>query len=125
MSIRNAKIIAALGLATLLLPAVAQAGDAEAGKATYTMFCVTCHGESGKGDGPVGAVLQPPPRDFTNASFKFDADGDGTPGTDEDLKLVITNGAAKFGGSEQMAPWSSLAESDIDNLIAHIRSLKQ
>jgi len=126
MTTRNTTtLVAALGLAALLVPSIAQAGDAEAGKNTYTMFCVTCHGESGKGDGPVGMALQPPPRDFTSGDFKFDADGDGKPGTDADLKAVITEGAGKFGGSELMAPWSSLAESDIDNLIAHIHSLKQ
>ena len=88
-------------------------------------MCASCHGTSGKGDGPVGAALQPPPRDFSTGDFKYDADKDGTPGTDADLKGVITQGAAAFGGSPLMAPWPTLSEDDVANVIAHIRSLKE
>jgi mono/diheme cytochrome c family protein len=116
----------ALAAALALAPATVQAaGDAAAGKTTYTQFCVTCHGESGKGDGPVGKALTPPPRDFTKGDFKFDADKDGKPGTDADLKGVITKGAGAYGGNQLMAPWGHLPASDVDNLIAYIRTLKQ
>lgn len=116
----------ALAAALALTPAAAQAaGDPAAGKVTYMQFCVTCHGEGGKGDGPVGKALNPPPRDFTKAEFKFDADKDGKAGTDADLKSVITKGAGAFGGNQLMAPWGHLPASDVDNLIAYIRTLKQ
>ena len=100
-------------------------GDVEAGKATFTTLCVSCHGAGGKGDGPVGAMLQPPPRDFTQADFKFDTDGADGPGTDTDLKNVISQGAAAFGGSPLMAPNPSLSDDDITNVIAFVRSLKE
>ena len=113
-------------LATLLAPAVASAGDAAAGKTPYTTNCVSCHGETGKGDGPVGLVLQPPPRDFSVGDFKFDTDEDGTPGTDADLKAVIAKGAGAFGGNQMMAAWGGiLSDEDIDNIVAYIRTLKQ
>lgn len=119
------QLVVAAALAALLAPAAAFAGDAAAGKTTYTMFCSSCHGDGGKGDGPVGAVLNPPPRDLTKGEFKFDTDGDGKPGTDQDLLNVITNGAGKYGGSAQMAPWGgSLSESDRANVLAFIRSLQ-
>lgn len=61
------------------------------GKALYETkgSCLICHGKSGKGDGPVGAVLNPPPRDLTNCAFqKKRSDGElfwiikhGSPGT--------------------------------------------
>lgn len=118
--------VAALAVAAWLVPASALAGDAAAGKEKFQMFCMTCHGESGKGDGPGGAGLQPPPRDFSVGDFKFDADGNGKPGEDADLKLVITNGAAAYGGSPLMTPWGgALTEADIDNLVAYVRSLKK
>ena len=107
------------------------AGDAAAGKATFTTVCMSCHGETGKGDGVVGAMLKPPPRDFSKADFKFDANGDGTAGTDADLALVIKKGAAGFKdasgapGSALMAPNPGLSDDDIANLIAFIRSLKE
>jgi mono/diheme cytochrome c family protein len=122
---KSAKLIAAAALAALLAPAAALAGDAAAGKTSFQMFCASCHGQMGKGDGPVGAVLKPPPRDLSKGDFKFDTDGDGTAGTDTDLMNVITNGAAKYGGSDQMAPWSSISESDRKNLIAFIRTLAE
>lgn len=116
-------LVALASLAALLTPAAALAGDAAAGKTAFVTNCASCHGESGKGDGPVGAALQPPPRDFTKADFKYDTDKDGKAGTDADLKNVIKNGAAEYGGSPLMAPWGSiLSDTDIDNVIAYIRT---
>jgi mono/diheme cytochrome c family protein len=117
--------VAVVALFAWLVPTTARAGDAAAGKAVYDINCMACHGATGKGDGPVGVALQPPPRDFSAGHFVFDTDGDGKKGTDADLKNVITKGAAAFGGSPLMAPWPTLSEADVENLIAHIRSLQQ
>jgi mono/diheme cytochrome c family protein len=121
---RNLTLIAAL-LALLALPSLASAGDAEAGKSTYMGNCMTCHGATGKGDGPVGAALTPKPRDFSVGDFAFDADGDGTKGSDADLTAVIKQGAAAFGGSPLMAPWGQFSDEEIGNLVAYIRTLKE
>lgn len=117
--------VAAALLLTALSATPATAGNAENGATIFKTNCVTCHGETGKGDGPVGAALNPPPRDFSVGEFKFDANEDGTPGEDADLILVIKNGAGNYGGSPLMAPWGHLPESDIDDLVAFIRTLKQ
>jgi cytochrome c oxidase cbb3-type subunit 2 len=119
-----------MGLAFALtsgVAAAALAGDAAAGKTVYTGkgTCWTCHGQAGKGDGPAGKALNPAPRDFSVGAFKFDADKDGTVGTDADLKLVITKGAAAFGGNPTMVPWGTLSAKEVDDVIAYIRSLKQ
>jgi len=112
--------LAALGL--FLAPTTAPAAD---GKVPFTANCASCHGETGKGDGPVGAALNPKPRDFSTAEFKFDTDEDGTAGTDTDLKNVIMNGAMKYGGSPLMAPWPTIKDEDIDAIIVYIRSLRE
>jgi len=102
-------ILSIVALATLLAPMSAfAAGDAAAGKDVYKTNCASCHGDSGKGDGPVGQVLQPPPRNFAVGDFKFDADKDGKVGTDADLTLVITKGAGAFGGNQMMAAWGGM-----------------
>jgi len=119
-------LIALLAVLAWLVPATAGAGDLTAGKETYKLFCETCHGPGGKGDGPGAVGLQPPPRDFSAGEFKFDADGNGKPGEDADLKAVISKGAAEFGGSPLMTPWAgALTDADIENVIAVIRSLKK
>ena len=37
-----------------------------AGRAIYLTYCIGCHGEFGNGGGPVGHLLSPEPRDFTD-----------------------------------------------------------
>ncbi len=113
-------------LAVLAFAGGAEAADIAAGKAKYDMFCTTCHGPGGKGDGPVGQSLNPKPRDFTTGNWKIDTDGDGTPGSDTDLRAVIENGAGQYGGSPMMAPWGgTMSDDDVKNVIAFIRSLKE
>jgi len=116
-------------IAAFVTPSVSMAGDVAAGKTKFDELCVSCHGPGGKGDGPTGKALaaagQPAPRDFTAGDFKFDTNADGTPGTDEDLKAVVTKGALVYGGSAMMAPVMGLSDADLDNLVAFIRSLQQ
>ncbi len=58
------------------------------GQETYTTTCATCHGDTGKGDGPAGLLLNPPPADLAihvplhtdNELYSFISDGiEGTP----------------------------------------------
>ncbi len=116
-------------MGAFLIPSAASAGDVAAGKAKFTALCVSCHGATGKGDGPTGKALaaagQPAPRDFSTGEFKFDTDKDGQAGTDQDLKNIITKGALAYGGSAMMAPVSGLSDADLDNLVAFIRSLEE
>ena len=124
---RSLSLFCALAFAASIAPTSAlAAGDVAAGKEKFTMFCVTCHGETGKGDGPGGQGLTPPPRDFSKGEFKFDANKNGKVGEDADLKLVISKGPAEYGGAPFMPAWGgTLSDADIDNVIAVIRSLKK
>ncbi len=47
-----------------------------AGKALYSKHCKSCHGASGKGDGPKAAQLEKECGDFTTANFKTLSEGE-------------------------------------------------
>jgi hypothetical protein len=95
------------------------------GKILYDINCVSCHGITGMGDGPVGSIIVPKPRNFAVGDFAFDSDEDGKPGSDKDITLLIKSGAAKYGGSPLMSPWVSFSDKELFNLVAYIRSLKK
>ena len=41
------------------------------GKSLFAVNCASCHGVGGKGDGPAAAALNPKPRNFTEAYWKY------------------------------------------------------
>lgn len=57
-------------LVAALLAAACGAGDGAAtGRELYVYHgCPVCHGDEGRGDGPVAATLDPPPRDLHDPS---------------------------------------------------------
>ncbi len=118
--------LATIALTALALTFGAASAQADTGKELFIKTnCNSCHGMEGKGDGPIAAALDPKPRDYTVGDFKFDANKDGTPGGDEDLALVIKNGAQPYGGSAMMMPNPTLSETDVKLLVTYIRSLKK
>ncbi len=84
-----------------------------AGQAIYEVHCVPCHGETGKGDGPLGLTLNPKPADLTLHAV---------PGVHTDAQLFewITNG---FPGSAMPAWKSQISDTDRWNLVNFIRTL--
>lgn len=104
-------------------PAAAAAVDLEAGKKVYAVYCSTCHGTSGKGDGPAAAGLNPKPVNFAKGEFRHDANGNGTTGDIEDIKAIVHDGAAKYGGSPLMAPWPMISPDDLQAVAEYIKSL--
>jgi mono/diheme cytochrome c family protein len=109
--------IIALCAVVLSTAPVAHAADAEQGKKLYGQFCSTCHGQSGKGDGPGAAALNPKPRDHTDKEYMSKM-------SDEEMMKVIKNGGASIGKSPLMPPWgASLKDDQIQDVIAYIRTL--
>lgn len=45
------------------------------GKTIYVAYCTPCHGNSGKGDGPASASLNPKPADHTSPTVQAQSDG--------------------------------------------------
>ena len=92
-------------------------GNPELGARLYAMYCATCHGPEGRGDGPIAQTLVPRPADHGSAEYMATL-------SDEQLYLVIEKGGAAAGKSPLMAPWGGiLSDSDIRDVGAHLRSL--
>ncbi|RMH08697.1 MAG: cytochrome c [Nitrospirae bacterium] len=75
--------------------------------------CVSCHGEQGKGDGPLGRRLIPSPRDFTNCLFHRHR-------TDGELFWILQNGSPGT-GMVPMIP-VTITEEEAWKIIAYERT---
>ncbi|MCP5463542.1 MAG: c-type cytochrome [Deltaproteobacteria bacterium] len=62
------------------------------GKQAYDNRCSGCHGLEGNGQGPAAQFLDPKPRDFTKAIFKFKSTPIGSMPTDDDIMRILNQG---------------------------------
>ena len=93
-----------------------------AGEKAFKTFCVTCHGASGHGDGPVAAGLNPKPASFATGAFKYDVNGNGTKGDVDDIKAIVHDGAAMHGGSPLMTPWPMLSPEQLQAVAEYVKA---
>jgi mono/diheme cytochrome c family protein len=91
--------------------AKSDAAAAAGKKATIDKACTACHGDSGKGDGPGAAALNPKPADWTSARVQQETDGC--------LFWKISTGRGA------MPPWASIPENERWQIIHYIRTLKK
>ncbi len=89
------------------------AASVAAGQAIFEEKCVPCHGETGKGDGPIGLTLSPRPADLTQHAI---------PGVHTDGQLYgwITNG---FPNSAMPPFQQALSDTERWALVNFIRML--
>ena len=87
------------------------AGDATAGKAIYEKACRTCHGVAGVANPNIAKIMKVEIKDLSSSEVQGMKDAD--------LKEVITEGKGK------MKPVKTVAGSDVDNVIAYVRTLKK
>ena len=111
MNFRLTALLAVLPLAFVAMPSVASAADAAAGKVIFDANCSSCHGVSGKGDGPVGAALNPPPRNFTIGDFAFDPDANGA----YTVQALMAGAIFAGGGPEARATYPARRDPPIDD----------
>jgi len=86
-----------------------------AGEKLFVMYCQTCHGKTGHGDGPAAAALMPKPRDFGSPkNFKSK--------NDHEVFELISKGGAAQKLSPAMPAWGAMLKKEqIWQLIAYIR----
>jgi mono/diheme cytochrome c family protein len=58
----------------------------------YRRYCAHCHGISGDGRGPTAMILNPYPRDYRPAVFKFKTTYNPNQPSDNDLQTILHNG---------------------------------
>lgn len=105
--------------------------DPAAGKITYQKHCAACHGESGKGDGPVASALKPAPTDLTALSKSHEGK----------FPEGFVAAALKFGrnlsahGSPDMPVWGErfktmeplhdpTGQQHLDDLLAYLKTIQ-
>jgi mono/diheme cytochrome c family protein len=82
-------------------------------KQLYEATCATCHGASGKGDGPTGQALQPKPADLATALQGKD---------DAYLTKVIMEGGTSVGKSPMMPAYQGVfSDEQIQDLIQYVK----
>jgi mono/diheme cytochrome c family protein len=101
-----------------------------AGSDSFARYCAPCHGESGRGDGPVAAALKEPPADLTSLARR----NDGRFPRDRVRAYVAGSGRpVPAHGSSEMPVWGPLFstfESDartkarLENLVDYIERMQ-
>ena len=81
-----------------------------AGQVVYERYCLTCHGENGRGDGPGGVGLEPPPADL---AIHVPLHGDA------DIFGFISNGIE---GTDMLGLSNNLTDDEIWHVINFIRA---
>jgi protein SCO1/2 len=90
-----------------------------AGQSDYALYCASCHGPGGDGDGPMAGSLKPKPAKHSNGEYM-------NPLTDEYLFQVVHEGGASVGKSPMMAGWGgTLSDEQVLGLVAFMRSLAE
>ncbi|MGB7324337.1 MAG: cytochrome c [Rubripirellula sp.] len=86
------------------------------GRGLFQKHCVVCHGVSGDGRGPTGAIQVPYPRDYRMGVFKFKSTPRGVKPTKNDLAKLIRHGI----GGTAMVKIPELTDDDIDALVDYV-----
>ncbi|MET0391162.1 MAG: c-type cytochrome [Polyangiales bacterium] len=83
----------------------------------FATRCAACHGQSGHGDGPASAALNPKPRNYSDAAWQKSV-------TDDQIKKAIVEGGQAVGKSPLMAPNPDLANQPqvVEGLVKIVRS---
>ena len=97
-------------LIIMSVPAVSEAQDAAAGKAVYEKKCQTCHAADGTGSAGMAKALK--------LEFRSLGSDEVQKNSDADLKKIMSEGMGKMKGVMGLSP------ADMNNLVAHLRTLK-
>jgi mono/diheme cytochrome c family protein len=99
--------------AKLKNPVAADAASIAAGEKLYDKQCAGCHGDTGKGDGTMGAELNPKPSNLADADWKHGP-------SDGEIFTVIRDGVKTTG----MKPFAAkLTTHQLWDVVNYLRSI--
>ena len=99
--------------AKLKNPTPSSAESIAAGQKLYAKNCASCHGETGKGDGKMGAQMTPTPSNLTDADWKHGS-------TDGEIFVVVRDGVK---GTGMKSFKSKMVEKDMWDVVNYVHSL--
>jgi mono/diheme cytochrome c family protein len=97
---------------TVVIAAGPQTASAQSAMSGYAQECAACHGPTGKGDGPAGKFMQPPPAPFSTALKGK---------SDSWIETVIAKGGPAVGLAPGMPPHPNLSGSQVKDLSQYIK----
>ena len=100
------------------VPPTADPGVSADTRTFYATHCAACHGETGRGDGPVAPLLDPAPRDFGSGEFHIVSTTNRRP-SHQDLVDSLRLGVP----GTSMPGWAHLAEERVDELARLVHEL--
>jgi high-affinity iron transporter len=98
-------IVAYLG--SLRAPAVTAPGEG-----LFVQRCASCHGPAGAGDGPLASALSKLPRELNSFAWQVEK-------SDAQVAASVRDGVA----GTSMPPHRDLSSAELDQLVAHLRTL--
>lgn len=104
----TAAIVSAITLIGNPQPALAQAPDPRAeGRTHFLLYCASCHGESGTGNGPAANAMRHMPPDLTGLAL---ANGGVFP--DRRMRRIVDGRDVEAHGDRDMPVWGDAFKAD-------------
>jgi mono/diheme cytochrome c family protein len=105
--------------------------DPQSGAYLFRVFCISCHGAGGKGDGPVADLLKQPPPDLTRIAFRA---GGAFP-RDEVIRSIDGRRSVRAHGGSEMPVWGNVLKATegqdervitqrLDAIAAHLETIQ-
>jgi mono/diheme cytochrome c family protein len=125
-----------IGCGSLLATAARQqptTADAQAGGDVFRLYCASCHGKGGKGDGAIASYLRRPPPDLTLIAKR----NGGTFPADQVFKIIDGREPVKGHGGGDMPVWGDAftrssegadpasVKQKIESLVKHLESMQE
>ncbi len=96
-------LLTCLSILAIVTGCIGRTPEEEGGAVLYRRYCASCHGDTGRGDGPAAPVLCPPPPDLTQLTY----------GVPEILRQIDGRRVIRSHGTAAMPVWGEVFEQSL------------